>query len=251
MFFIVRHSERLDWLNSDEWKKSKRYKENISDTPLTKHGKVIAERAIKDILKEYTDFDYIYSSPFSRCIETSLVIQNEIKKETGKNIKIRIEYGLSEVSLRHVILNTPDLWKIKNKEFVIDKNKENTYSKKKYVDSQQTLTNIIKRYGNHFDKTYKPIISYKNMNFDKTRLDGFNRAINVYNKIVKNTPKGENAIISTHGQVIFSIYSIITNDDWKSPNPSKFFGPNFCATVGFERNKSAPIYGPHVPDQSH
>ena len=39
--------------------------------------------------------DYIYSSPFSRCIETALQFKKYILKKYKTDVKIRIDYGLS------------------------------------------------------------------------------------------------------------------------------------------------------------
>jgi broad specificity phosphatase PhoE len=79
----IRHSERLDFVDMDNWKKNVKYKTNKHDTPLSQNGKNIAFEKIKDLIKKYEDceiFDYIYSSPYDRCIQTSLEFQNYIKK---------------------------------------------------------------------------------------------------------------------------------------------------------------------------
>ena len=39
MITLFRHSERLDNTNKKKWIKSKRYKENKYDTPITPNGK--------------------------------------------------------------------------------------------------------------------------------------------------------------------------------------------------------------------
>jgi len=85
MIAIIRHSERLDSTNEKKWKKSVRFKENPEDTPITKNGKKIAKEAINNIFNsDFDNIEYLYSSPLSRCIETSLIIKKEIKTETKK-----------------------------------------------------------------------------------------------------------------------------------------------------------------------
>mgnify|MGYP006449016553 CR=1 FL=1 len=87
MIIYIRHSERLDSKNKLKWKRSKRYKENPEDTPITKEGIKIAEKKTNIILEKMKDIDYIYSSPLTRCIETALVIKKSIKKKLKKDIK--------------------------------------------------------------------------------------------------------------------------------------------------------------------
>ena len=43
MITYIRHSERLDRTDKKKWKRSKRYKENKYDTPITKNGEKIAK----------------------------------------------------------------------------------------------------------------------------------------------------------------------------------------------------------------
>ena len=95
----MRHSERQDRELPKKWKKSKRYKENKYDTPITKNGEKIAKRAILKLFDSgYKNIDYIYCSPLTRCIQTCLIAKEQIKKKFKKDIKIRIEYGLVEVN---------------------------------------------------------------------------------------------------------------------------------------------------------
>ncbi len=96
MIVYIRHSERLDIKNKKKWINSKRYKENQFDTPITKKGIKIAQDTTEKLIKKMKDVDYIYSSPLTRCIQTSIIIKEIIKKKLNKDIKIRIEYGLTE-----------------------------------------------------------------------------------------------------------------------------------------------------------
>ena len=81
MITLFRHSERLDNTNKKKWIKSKRYKENKYDTPITPNGKKLAKKAYNSLYNSgFKEVDYIYCSPLTRCIQTCL----EIKKQTNK-----------------------------------------------------------------------------------------------------------------------------------------------------------------------
>ena len=81
MIAVIRHSERLDFTNKKKWEKSKRFKQNSLDTPITKNGEKIIKNAIDKILKkDFKNIIYLYSSPLTRCVQTSLIIKKLIKK---------------------------------------------------------------------------------------------------------------------------------------------------------------------------
>ena len=171
MIALIRHSERLDRTDRKKWERSKRFKENENDTPITKKGKKLVINATKKLFKNnFDEVDVLYSSPLTRCVQTCLIIKNEIKKKFGKNLKIKIDYGLVEVE-------TVPL-KVKNNKFI-----ENL--KKPYVDSELYLENLIKKYGDHFDKSYKSSIKENNVKFDKTLASAYNKRLKVYKKIEK------------------------------------------------------------------
>ena len=197
MITIIRHSERLDFTNEKKWQKSKRFKQNSLDTPITKKGDKIAINAINKILKKgYKNITYLYSSPLTRCIQTSLIIKKIIKKKLNIDLKIRVEYGLVEIDTHFT--------KFENNKFVVDSNKN-------YIDKELRLDNLIKKYGSHFDNDYKSIIKYDKINFDKSITSGYNRVMKVFNKINQNV-KNNNTIICTHGGCLFGIYSYLKKE---------------------------------------
>ena len=218
MIAFIRHSERLDLVNKNKWKNSKRYKENKYDTPITRNGKKIAEESMNKLLNlGFTNINYLYSSPFSRCIETCLVLKKKIKEELNKDIKIRIEYGLCEIKFSNIIFNN-------------DKFKYN--KKEKYLDDKLKLENIVKRYGNNFDLKYKSKYKFEDINFEKEELSFFNRCINIYKKI-----KNLNGVIAcTHSKVLFGIYSYLKkqNINWKNYS---MVSKEYCSIVLKEKKK--------------
>ena len=199
MITLIRHSERLDVKNNKKWIKSKRFKENKYDTPITPNGKKLAKKAYNKLFDSgYKNVDYIYCSPLTRCIQTCLEIQKEIKKKLKKDIKIRIEYGLVENNFDGPLI-------FKNNKFAIDKN-----SNKKYLDKKLSIKELINNYGDHIDKNYKSITKFENIGFDLREVDFMNRSAKVFEDIRKQVNKKDNVFIVTHGGIIFGVYSYLT-----------------------------------------
>ena len=91
--WIVRHGERIDKIDKN-WIANN--KNQCHDPPLTKVGKWQAKLSGRNIRRrELNDIKYIYTSPFTRCVETSLEMLKEIRKKYPKCI-IRIELGIVE-----------------------------------------------------------------------------------------------------------------------------------------------------------
>ena len=83
MIYLIRHAERIDQSKDNKerefWNNSIRYKTNFYDVPLSLYGIQQAYNKISKILKNYTgDFDYIYCSPMTRCIQSALQFQKYI-----------------------------------------------------------------------------------------------------------------------------------------------------------------------------
>ena len=216
MIVLIRHSERLDHTNNKKWIKSKRFKENKNDTPITSNGKKLAKKAYNKLFDSgYQNIDYIYCSPLTRCIQTCLEIKKEIKKKLKKDIKIRIEYGLVENNF-----DGPLVFK-KNK-FIIDKN-----SNKRYLDDNLSLEKLIKKYGNNIDTNYKSITNFKDIGFDLREVDFMNRSAKVFEDIRKQVNKNDDVLIVTHAGIIKGVYSYITKKYDNSID--KEFGGKYCS----------------------
>jgi broad specificity phosphatase PhoE len=79
---LVRHGDRLDTNNYEEWQNSPRYKENSHDTPLSELG-------FAEILKHKShipEVDYIYTSPMTRCVQTALQLQSFLRPDPPENL---------------------------------------------------------------------------------------------------------------------------------------------------------------------
>lgn len=100
--FIHRHGYRLDFDDQERkltrWRDSPRFKENPTDPPLLDANEPrIAEHA------QYipNDVQYIYTSPMTRCIQTSIILQRRINEQRtfidgSHPIQIKVLYDLAE-----------------------------------------------------------------------------------------------------------------------------------------------------------
>ena len=186
MTFIVRHSERIDYAHPEYWKTTLRYSQNRKDPYITVNGVDIAKKAAQRLLYSIRKDglrlpDYIYSSPFTRCIETSIIISATLELYTNKRVLIRIENGLRESfvqSLKQV----------------------------KLMDSLMDAANIYKRFSEHidrFDRNYTPIYSFDEMKSSSINpLVELGRPIHVIDIIDKQ----KNGIICTHGLNLLGLY---------------------------------------------
>jgi len=204
--WLIRHSERLKDLEEAKWKLSKRYIENKYDDPITNNGKKIAKLCANNLVKNdpnIDQFEFIYSSPMTRCIQTSILISKTIFKLINKLIKIRIEYNLAPN------LNVPynDL-ELKNNKIVV--------VPKILLDDKLQIKNIIKKYtdkgyGQYFDTDYNSISIFdetKFFNYDV--LNYYNKKINILDQIKSNH---KNIIICTHADIFYPFIFGLTKED--------------------------------------
>lgn len=162
----IRHGERpsmqYDIDIIDKWKKSKRYKENYLDEPLTDKGIKESFQTGINLLKliDIKNYDYIYSSPLERCMDTSVQIIDAIKKQTGKKLKIRIEYGLHETTRldgkSYIIFDNTKI-----KQYFPDIYYNNSLNKyiTHVIDEKLYFKNLVKKYGKYIDENYYSFVS--------------------------------------------------------------------------------------------
>lgn len=183
--WIIRHLHRMDRDEPDKWRQNPRMLQNFLDTPLTSFGKIAASKAGLEIIQNTPDInliEYIYSSPFTRCIETSIEIAKQInqKKTSKKPCKIRIEYGLSET-----IPIQMDFIKVIDSELTIDKFP--------LLDSEMTLDRINHRYSPFIDASYKSLYKHSDI-IAETLTNSSERIV----KVMNHLKKYENFVICSH-----------------------------------------------------
>ena len=215
MTYVIRHSERVDYAHPERWKKTIRYKENYKDPFITRRGVDIARKATLKILLDmkcyhYEMPKYIYCSPFTRCIETAIVILNTIDLYTDKELFIRIEPGLREQYTPSIIY-------------------------KQLMDKKMMTKNIINRFKNYqhrFDETYTPIHSYNDMRYN---------SINPYTEIkrpidvIQELHNKKDGIIVTHGLNILALYQFTPSDKLYRFNSNEYLtgkdNSSYCSMV--------------------
>ena len=134
--WLIRHGERIDkidksWVNNNI--------NECHDPFLTKKGKWQAKMSGKNIRRrEDKPIQYIYTSPFTRCVETSIEMLKEIRKKSeNKNCLIRIELGICECI---------GSWMHWHK--ILPKNIN-------AITNKMTLEYFSNKYPNYFDIAYK------------------------------------------------------------------------------------------------
>lgn len=249
MKWIIRHTERL--LKTDKkWKKSSRFKENEHDMPITSRGKKYLKNAVLEMIREDDEFDkieYIYSSPATRCIETSIEIQKNILKLTHKFLPIRIDYGLREL---HPVYYYDHL-KLKNGkiEYIVD------FKKEYILDKKLHLKNLLKKYNtNHkiIDKNYKSQTSFTDAKYKSIdQVTGTNFALKSFKRIIKNDKIGH-YIICSHSVAIQYGLTAFTNKLLTFDVKKHIMGDNNWASLtGVSQTKSKKYphkitYGPNA-----
>lgn len=247
MKWIIRHTERLLPTDS-KWLKSERYQENEYDMPITSKGKKYLKKAVLEMIKQDKDFDkieYIYSSPMTRCIETSIEIQKNIMKLTKKILPIRIDYGLREL---HPIYYYDHL-KLKNGKIEYDVD----FKKEIVLDKELHLKNLLKKYNTKkaiIDKNYKSQTSFDDAKYKSIdQVAGTNFALRSFKRIIKND-KIEHYIICSHSVTIQYGLIAFTNKILNYDIKKNIMGnDNWAALIGISNTKSKKYpykitYGP-------
>lgn len=189
MTYIIRHSERLDFFDQDVWVRTERFRSNPKDPPITRRGVTIALDATIKVINNITDiseYQYIYSSPFSRCIDTAIIIANTIDLRTGHKVKLRIDYALREMS--PIPLQT-------------------------LLDDRMKFEGILNKYATHeelFDKSYSPRAI-----FNDTKRSAMNPLTELYRPLdtIENINLNDKkSIICTHGLNLASMHIKFPSD---------------------------------------
>lgn len=218
MKWIIRHSEKVS---------PSEHKGNKYDVPLTKNGMKIAISAIKDIINvdDLKGIKFIYCSPFTRCMQTAKFIQNYLETSQNIHTQIRIENGLSEVSVYKFNQFIRNHRKIVNGKLSL--------MNSTYADSSLKAANIYKKYNTcTFDTKYKSFIPFKNIQYlDRNAVDGWNYRIKAIKKIW-STERNRPCLVITHGNAMKTQLIGITGKIDEIIE-EKFKYDSWCITMGF------------------
>ncbi len=230
MIYLLRHAERID-LSKDQkekeiWNKSARCKTNLYDMPLSINGIEQAYNNIAKIIpKNYKgDFNYIYCSPLTRCIQTALQFQKYIYDKFNIVVLVRIEYGLA----LHMFKENETFWlgsniKLVGDKFVVTKMFD-------FIDKYLDKEKIYKRYGvKRFDINYKSFFTREQINLEQTYTEAINTRIATIKQIAKISDKSKITLICAHCETCHLIYNYI-NRKWISTKDA----PKYQFVGGFK-----------------
>lgn len=238
MIYLIRHAERIDQSKDmgekESWNKSLRYKTNLYDPPLSLHGITQAYNNIGKILKNFKgEFDYIYCSPMTRCVQSALQFQKYILDNFKKMILVRVEYGLAV----HLFKENEMFWlgsniKLQNDKFIVTKIFE-------FVDKYLERDKIYKRYGfKRFDHTYKSIMSREQINSEQTYTDSICSRITTIKQISGLADKSKLTLICAHCETCHLIFNYI-NKKWISTKDAPKYSHVGGLKLGTKSNKLA------------
>lgn len=213
MIYLLRHAERIDQSKDikekEAWSGSLRCKTNPYDIPLSLFGVSQAYVNIGKVLKNYSgDFNYIYTSPFTRCVQSSLQFQKYIFEKFNKLVLIRIEYGLVvHLFKENEIFNMGSNIKLVGDKFIVTKMFD-------FVDKYLEPDKIYKRYGaKRFDTKYTSFMSVGIINNEQTYTDAINSRIETIKQIAKMSDKSKLTIVCAHCETCHLIHNYL-NKKW-------------------------------------
>ena len=237
MIYLLRHAERIDQSNhkkeKQNWINSLRYKTNPYDIPLSLFGVSQAYINFGKILKNYSGgFNYIYTSPMTRCVQSALQFQKYIMDKFNVLPLIRIDYGLSvNLFKENEMFNIGSNIKLIGDKFIVTKMFE-------FIDKNIDLDKIYKRYGsNRFDTNYISLIDRNGVNNEQTYTDAINSRINTIKNIAKNSDKSKLTIICAHCETFNLIFNFL-NKKWLTNGcaPKYSYVGGFKIGIGGSKN---------------
>ena len=176
--YLIHHGLCQKELADSNWLASERAAINPFDAPLSEKGR----EQIQKIAPIMDGIDVIYTSPFTRAIETALHLKNFLKKD----VAIRVEYGLAEAAILTDFTGvvTPEFI---NGQFVklipnhVLINNRTYYS---HFDDELMLNHLFERYP-ELDSTYNSKFSFKEIPFSENDCEYGDRTSKVLNLILK------------------------------------------------------------------
>jgi bisphosphoglycerate-dependent phosphoglycerate mutase len=236
MIYLLRHAERIDQSKDskekESWNKSFRYKTNLYDIPLSLYGITQAYNNFGKILKNFKgDFDFIYCSPMTRCVQSALQFQKYILDNFKKIVLVRIEYGLAV----HLFKENEMFWlgsniKLQNDKFIVTKIFE-------FIDKYLDREKIYKRYGSkRFDVLYKGIFTREQINSEQTYTDSVSSRITTIKQIASMVNKSNLTIICAHCETCHLIFNYIQKK-WISTKNAPKYGHITGLKISVKSNK--------------
>jgi hypothetical protein len=243
--FTFRHGHKFNTEYPSKWQKSRRCRENPFDPPLSSGGKENAQKLGREFVKLHKakkinllNTQYIYSSPMTRCITTSIEVIKIIKKELGHTLQIRLESKLLEgfkmepvtkFSGGGISFSTPEYYTMNGKKY---------YSE---LDAKLSFNNLCNDYSRYIDAEYDRMTNPKDTPFE-TKDKAAMRIIRCVLNIAK---KEKLAIISGHANTNYYCYSCFIGSDH---NTDQFYNSQTATTklVGYDlTGKSRLMYKPN------
>jgi hypothetical protein len=214
MLTFVRHSKKANYDkdSAEKWRRSKRYKQNQFDVPLSPDALDIANVEFPKFIT-HCDYKYIITSPATRCIQTSIFMQKYIKKHFNVHIPIAIENGMMFLTYGVDV----DLLFINNDVHNVVIKSDGVHlldNTVKYIDNKLLPHNIYEKYGKkRFCTTYKSFMSADQINTTSSALKCANSRIKTYKYLTGLANKHGNMLVCTHGEVMNVIKSFV-NKKW-------------------------------------
>lgn len=190
--YLIHHGLCQKELADSNWAASERASVNPFDAPLSEKGR----EQIENLASNIEELEVIYTSPFTRAIETAL----HLKKFLNKDVAVRVEYGLAEAAILNDFTGvvTPQFI---NGQFVklipnhVLINNRTYYS---HFDDELMLNRLYERYP-ELDSTYNSKFSFKEIPFSENDCEYGDRTSKVLNIILK---QGVNTAVVGHKGLI-------------------------------------------------
>jgi broad specificity phosphatase PhoE len=257
---VLRHGMRLTFEDKNAKKTHPRLIKNPKDDILSPNGHLGSDLAAEALIRQLKITPQnasnwvIYSSPMTRCVETTIHLIDKIYEITGIKLKMHIDYALIERS------QPPFDFDVSGKKtklipldytFDVNKSKETFVKIKNWIDDELKLKGLLKRFPTYIDASYKPLIPLSKHKFVASDNENIDMIISWFkSQILKSNDT--NIIIVSHALNILGLYGYLNVNKYISFEKTfPMIGPwgvntLFIAKVDIEKNKikSKVIYGP-------
>lgn len=257
---VLRHGMRLTFEDKNAKKTHPRLIKNPKDDILSQSGHLGSDLAAETLIKQLQITSQnaskwvIYSSPMTRCVETTIHLIDKIKEKTGIALKMRLDYALVEPTTCAVDFDlSGKKTKIVPLDYAFEVNeREGTFRKyKQWIDDELKPKSISNRFPSYIDLSYKPLMAFSKQKYVALEEENIDRIISwLKHQILKSDDT--NIIIVTHALNILGLYGYLSPAKYISFEKTfPMMGPwgvssLFIAKTHIEKNKlkSKIVYGP-------